>query len=903
MSTRFMRGVTLTIFLVFVVGVSGIAFLIQGRMSIVYAGSSTRPAGHEMTVTAQTQTAVANLTATQEQNLNMATALANSSPTNEIWKIAHDAPVLGARWNADHSQVISWDEGGTINIWDANTGDRLLSFDHGDEVGGVCWNKDETRLLSWSNGAVFTAKLWDTNPSSATFGDNLLTMEQPDNPQFVESGEAIWNPDETMILTWSRDGKAYLWDANTGDELAILQHASIIWTAEWNQAGTQLLTASTDETARVWDMEALLRDGTSQRLLSLFTLSHDELVWGATWNFDETMILTWSMDDSAQLWNAQTGQPIARMPHDNIVWSALWSKDGQSVITSAFDGTVRTYDVSGIDPSGFGQTIEPIQIVDWGAVAFTRSDLNPENQLIASKFTQGLIGWNLASGVVHYVINQPGIDMQWSEDGRYLLTWGQEGAVKIWGGIAGDLLAVLPGNEIVNGGAWREDNHQLLVWSLDGSLSLWDTDLADPSATVIEPIAPTPNPTNQDAIVSATPRPPVNSVIHSQTNAFQSFIADEQTITAIDLEIMPRDPLVSGGDLLNLLITIRDGLTVSESSLFAPADFNGWLRFEFPDGLNVVPGDVYILNLSGTYSTRQKAYFGWIFDGDVYLDGASGLGIIGENARYLPYHDFRFRINSAEDASTLSWITATPSLTPSSTPTHTPIPPPLTATAEYQWHRIEMLAGFDPRTSHNFQVEAGGMLNIFLGIQECCYFIEESDIEVTWSVDPATGATIDPVTGVLTVSETVGHGVILQVIASTPLGSRSRDVIVYDKASNPLVGIWQQDAQISCETGEFVEPDFNLHELIFLADGRIRLTYFPFEVYFDYGGEYVFDLAEETLILNAEMINYLPRDIDGEGTFSFDDEGRLVLQDIWLGSPPIQDTVTVHCGHRFVRVG
>ena len=42
----------------------------------------------------------------------------------------------------------------------------------------------------------------------------------------------------------------------------------------------------------------------------------------------------------------------------------------------------------------------------------------------------------------------------------------------------------------------------------------------------------------------------------------------------------------------------------------------------------------------------------------------------------------------------------------------------------------------------------------------------------------------------------------------------------------------------------------------------------------------------------------IPDDFDGTGKFVIDEEGYLVLEDVWLGSPEDGGDM-VNCGHRF----
>ncbi len=111
---------------------------------------------------------------------------------------AHLSFVDGAAWNNDETRILSWGADDTVRLWDAQTGDRLLSLLHQDWVTGAALSADETRILSWSFNTVW---LWDatgTTPLATFTHDSLVTG-------------AAWNADETQILSWSWDGTARVW--------------------------------------------------------------------------------------------------------------------------------------------------------------------------------------------------------------------------------------------------------------------------------------------------------------------------------------------------------------------------------------------------------------------------------------------------------------------------------------------------------------------------------------------------------------------------------------------------------------------------------------------------------------------------------------------------------------------
>ena len=196
------------------------------------------------------------------------------------------------------------------------------------------------------------------------------------------------------------------------------------------------------------------------------------------------------------------------------------------------------------------------------------------------------------------------------------------------------------------------------------------------------------------------------------------------------------------------------------------------------------------------------------------------------------------------------------------------------------------------------EMQPGQSRDFDLGTVACCYFFEPVDACVVFSIDPAVGATIDPASGVFTVDAATPSGTMYTVTADVEEGRRlvTTEVYVYTPEAAPLVGFWSEAAQLSCGGGE-VPADPAIAELWFRADGTFRVTWFPFELYFDYWGNYTFDLAAGTLDLAVEGGNFIPPDIDGDGTFSVVG-GDLVLSDIWLGSHG-NFMGDVACGHRF----
>ena len=199
----------------------------------------------------------------------------------------------------------------------------------------------------------------------------------------------------------------------------------------------------------------------------------------------------------------------------------------------------------------------------------------------------------------------------------------------------------------------------------------------------------------------------------------------------------------------------------------------------------------------------------------------------------------------------------------------------------------------------SLQTRPGGTIELQLGTLECCVYFEPVDTCVDWSVEPSDGADINR-EGLLSIDDDAPHGAVFVVTADVENGRRllSTDVHIYDPARNPLIGTWREVSQIDCATGEEVPVERPIGELRFRADGRVSVTWVPFETYVDYWSRYRLTESGD-LSLSTEGGNFLPQDVDLEGRFTIDESGDLLLQEMWLGSH--LDSGTPTCGHRFTR--
>ena len=63
---------------------------------------------------------------------------------------------------------------------------------------------------------------------------------------------AVFNRDESRILTWSEDGTARLWAVGQNEPIQTFKHEGAVFGAVFNRDESRILTWSRDGTARLW---------------------------------------------------------------------------------------------------------------------------------------------------------------------------------------------------------------------------------------------------------------------------------------------------------------------------------------------------------------------------------------------------------------------------------------------------------------------------------------------------------------------------------------------------------------------------------------------------------------------------------------------------------------------------
>jgi WD40 repeat protein/serine/threonine protein kinase/tetratricopeptide (TPR) repeat protein len=341
----------------------------------------------------------------------------------------------------------------------------VAGFQHSNSVSGARFSGDGHCVLTF--GADGRARVWDAQTG------RLLT----DSPKHAgELTAAAFSPDGSRILTASDDKTARVWDARTGLPLtAPLRHGGKVDAAEFSPDGNLVVTASSDKTSQIWDSHSGHPVGEPLR--------HDGEVYSAEFSPDGKLVVTASDDGTAKIWDALSGNMLTEpLKHSSRVVSARFSPDGNRIVTACPEGTARVW---------IAKTGQPLTGPLRGTAGVWTAHFSPDGErLVTTSWGRLACLWSAESGkqLLSPLEHNELVELaEFDPKGRLILTGCRDGTVRLW-----DAQTAQPvGEPIIQGDTvvWAEfspDGRSLLAAWRDGSVYLWDIRPGQPVARALK---------------------------------------------------------------------------------------------------------------------------------------------------------------------------------------------------------------------------------------------------------------------------------------------------------------------------------------------------------------------------------------------------------------------------------
>lgn len=363
-----------------------------------------------------------------------------------------------ARFSADESRVFVTTESGFIIdgellVFDAATGDLLTRIQQGDDFDELVFNSDETRLITWSEVSGQPLQVW-----------NLETGES--EMEIYHSGvlgfylDALWTADDSQFIINCLDcgendtDQLQIYDAAAGEQIGTITFDATIQVMRWN-ADKSLLMVGTGNVLLFYDLSIWK---------PLFALQGEGVIYDAEWNGDESQVLV-REENVVHILDVMSGEQIARFAEAERVESAQWSAD-ESRVLMATANKVSVWDVASSQRCIDITPEISVRAAAWNADE-SRIMISDGNAVTVYDSQHGAQLPNFAS-------DRTVRGVQWSAGGAQLLTYGEDGSIRLWGVNQAEPLRTMQEAAWVNGVRWNADESQLFSWMADSTLSIWD---------------------------------------------------------------------------------------------------------------------------------------------------------------------------------------------------------------------------------------------------------------------------------------------------------------------------------------------------------------------------------------------------------------------------------------------
>jgi WD40 repeat protein len=337
----------------------------------------------------------------------------------------HSGGVNSVVWSPNGKLLASASDDGTIILWDAVSGKpfaRLIG--HGGGVYSVAFSPDGTRLVSGSDDK--SVLVW--------------TITEDQLPALLEghTGEItslIWSHDGKKLISGSKDTTIIVWDVNSRKAIHTLAaHSLPVLDLTLNPDDTQLVSATINRP----HMGGNIRwDIASGEIIDIEGQPYN-CCGTVAWSPDGMLLATASIpyglaikDFATQSYDSIGALPIIK----DCIDAMEFSPDGTQLLMGVF-GDLLLWNIESNNTSiTLNGNIEKISSVSW----------SPDSLKVAAAGSSQVGVWDVSKR--NLILSLEGYSsVDWSVDGKYLISPEGYNKVAVWDSITGDKITTLSGH-------------------------------------------------------------------------------------------------------------------------------------------------------------------------------------------------------------------------------------------------------------------------------------------------------------------------------------------------------------------------------------------------------------------------------------------------------------------------
>jgi WD40 repeat protein len=421
-------------------------------------------------------------------------------------RVADELPVavlqgVDPKFSADGSRFLTFpNDGKTVLLWNVDALDKpLVLTGHGtsvidaaidgqgrrvaiacDDHTVTIWDVDGAREVAVINGYAPTYAVMERD-SIALSGDGThvaflngkaaeiaSTTGQAKPVDLAGHTDAVlsiaYSPDGQRVATTSLDRTTRVWNAVGGQAEVFRIASSHPVHVELSADGSRVLTVDDNGTVRVW------RTGTGGSPTVFNAL--DYTPYCATLRSDGRWLVAGTKEGAVLVWNVDTPQKPSVFRGPAWVRSASFTPEGTRIITASDDGRARIWSFN---------SDRPVVIkVHHGLLDNAIFDAR-HGRLFTSGIGENTQVWSPDGTEAETLVLKGSeghvISIDFSPDGKRVVTGSQNGTVRVWSPTGDSQALVLRGHSAeVWTAAFSRDGHHILSVSRDGTARVWNAD-------------------------------------------------------------------------------------------------------------------------------------------------------------------------------------------------------------------------------------------------------------------------------------------------------------------------------------------------------------------------------------------------------------------------------------------